>query len=88
MSTISNFMPIGYKQRATMDHLQNKMWGFACGLTGGIGKYFMQAGHTEWFIKLAGAAVTALICGFVGAVGAWIFHKIKHYFLKFKKPRI
>jgi hypothetical protein len=48
------------------------LWGIACGLAGGMGKYFLQAQLT-FPEKLVQAGLTALVCGLLGAAGKYLF---------------
>ncbi len=62
--------------------LENSKIGFICGAVGGGGKFLLQIHATVFMWNLAGAVVTAVVCGMAGVAGKelyqWCKTKIKN----------
>ena len=57
---------------------RNSTLGFICGAIGGVSKYIMQINDFAGFgIAMTKAGLTALICGFLGVAGKWLFEWMK-----------
>lgn len=88
-------VPIGFK-RGTRP-MEHSRWGYYCGMCGGAGSFLLQIRHellmeitSENFYaliaKIMVAGLTALICGFLGAMGKSLYDAFaKPFILHIKK---
>jgi hypothetical protein len=84
MERYTNNVPLVFKRGKSMDNSKpGSFWGILCGISGGMGKYFLQVNLT-FPEKLLQAAFAALVCGLFGAFGKWLFDFGKAKFTKNK----
>lgn len=75
------------------EYLVGKVSGAVSGLTVYILQMTTKIGFISWnsiwdfLFNLIPAGATALICGFLGAMGTRIFHYIRKKYLEFKSKR-
>lgn len=77
-----------------MEHKYNTVWGFTCGLVGGTGKLVQMYGFNflqintfnfwDFGMSLTKAGLTALVCGYLGLLGKWLWEKTVSLFKKEK----
>jgi hypothetical protein len=68
-----------------MEDISNgRLIAFFCGIGGGMTKYIVQINETPFAAKLFEAGVTAIVCGFLGMAGKWLFDFIKNKISKKK----
>ena len=62
-----------------------KQWGVGSGVVGGMTHYLIQMqGDSTFLESLIKAAITAFVCGVVGAAGKWAFDWVKRKLTKNK----
>ena len=57
--------------------MENTRVGFLCGFAGGFGKFLLQINNTSYIANLAGAIITAVICGAAGVAGKELYQYCK-----------
>lgn len=57
--------------------MENTKVGFTCGFIGGFGKFLLQVNSHTYLTNLAGAVLTAVICGAAGVAGKELYQYLK-----------
>lgn len=88
-------VPIGFKRE--IRPMEHSKWEYYCGMCGGAGSFLIQIRHelllsittenlTALITKIMVAGLTALICGFLGAMGKSMYDAFaKPFILSVKK---
>jgi hypothetical protein len=79
----TNTVPIGFK--AMEQQHNSKLWGIIPAIAGGMGNYLLQINQSPYLTQLFKAGLTALVCGFIGAAGKWLWDYSVKKLLKHKK---